>query len=349
MYQCRCPQGGRETAMQMSYTTTKQMRSLAAKTPPHILSREGRARQQMILWHHQHGANKSLTARHFGVTRATLYKWLSRYDPRHLKSLESRSNRPCRVRRPEWSTDAVLAVLELRKRFPRWGKKKLTVLLQRAGWALSQSTVGRILGHLRRTGQLHFHCRQVQMRWRKTNRPWATRKPRDYRAKAPGDIVQIDTVDLRPLPGVILKQLSATDVVSRWSGVGVASRATARTTRDSFKRILDRFPFPVRGVQIDGGSEFMSEFEAYCQAEHLDLFVLPPHSPKLNGRVERFNRTSREEFHECTEVDATVSALQAAALDWEQIYNTVRPHEALGLKTPAELLHSLGLYSEVAT
>jgi transposase InsO family protein len=324
------------------------MRSLSYQDPPHTLSQAGRARLYWIEWHKAHGENKSLTCRRFGISRPTFTKWLNRYDCRHLKTLESHPKRPYRVRRPEWSTDAVLAVLELRKRFPRWGKKKLTVLLKRAGWALSQSTVGRILTHLRRSGQLHFHCRQVQMRWRKTNRPWAVRKPKDFGAQLPGDIVQIDTVDLRPLPGVILKQLSATDVVSRWSGVGVASRATARTTRDSFKKILDRFPFPVRGVQIDGGSEFMAEFEAFCAAERLDLFLLPPHSPKLNGRVERFNRTSREEFHECATADATVAALQPAALEWEQIYNTVRPHEALGLKTPAEFLNSLGLYPEVA-
>src|ERR1019366_6627776 len=199
MYQSRCPQGGRE-AMRTRYATTTQMRALSYQEPPHTLSRKGRARLQMIAWHDAHRGNKSLPARHFGVTRATLYKWLSRYDKRHLKSLESRSNRPQRVRQPEWSTEAVVAVLELRKRFPRWGKKKLTVLLKRAGWALSQSTVGRILAHLLHSGQLHFHCRQVQMRWRKVNRPWAVRKPKDFGARLPSDILQIDTVDLRPVP-----------------------------------------------------------------------------------------------------------------------------------------------------
>lgn len=337
MYKCRCPQSRREV-VRTRYATTKQMLSLVAKGPPHTLSAAGRARLQWIEWHRAHGENQSLTCRRFGISRPTLTKWLARFDRRHLKSLESRPRRPHGVRKPEWTTDAVVAVHELRKRFPRWGKKKLVVMLRRAGWTLSESTVGRILGHLLKTGQLHFHCQQVQMRWRKSQRSWAVRKPKDYGAKLPGDILQIDTVDLRPLPDVILKQLSAVDVVSRWSGVEVATRATARVTRDSMKRILARFPFPVRAIQIDGGSEFMAEFEEFCRTERLQLFVLPPHSPKLNGRVERFNRTSREEFHECSFADANVTSLQPAALAWETIYNTIRPHEALGFQTPLEFL-----------
>lgn len=369
MYQCRCPQGGREV-MRTRYATTKQMRALSYQEPPHTLSREGRARLYWIEWHRSHGENKSLTCRHMlsygkslihsrhwsklhvshslrdGISRPTFNKWLTRYDHRHLKSLESHPKRPQRVRRPEWSTEDVLAVLEQRRQFPTWGKKKLVVMLRRNGWTLSQSTLGRILSYLLHSGQLHFHCRQVQMHYRKTNRPWAIRKPKDYGAKAPGDILQIDTVDLRPIPGVVLKQLSAVDVVSRWSALEVKSCATARVTRDSMKSMLGRIPFTVRAIQIDGGSEFMSEFEEFCFLEKLPLYVLPPHSPKLNGRVERFNRTSREEFHQCTSADATVAALRVAALEWEKIYNTVRPHEALGQLTPAQFLSTIQINKE---
>jgi putative transposase len=75
--------------------------------------------------------------------------------------------------------------------------------------------------------------------------------------------------------------------------------------------------------------------------------VLPPHSPKLNGRVERFNRTSREEFHECSSEDTTVAALGQAAREWEQIYNTIRPHESLGQQTPLEFLSQYQIHPEV--
>ena len=52
-------------------------------------------------------------------------------------------------------------------------------------------------------------------------------------------------------------------------------------------------PFPIRAVQVDGGSEFAAEFEQACQQRGWHLFVLPPRSPKLNGAVERANRTQQ--------------------------------------------------------
>jgi transposase InsO family protein len=75
-----------------------------------------------------------------------------------------------------------------------------------------------------------------------------------------------------------------------------------------------------------------------CQTRGIRLFVLPPRSPKLNGCVERTNRTWREEFYECTPAAGTVAALRAAAREWETVYNTVRPHQALGYQTPAAWL-----------
>ena len=52
------------------------------------------------------------------------------------------------------------------------------------------------------------------------------------------------------------------------------------------------------------------------------LLTLPPRSPKLNGAVERANRTHTEEFYEVTDAAPTLSALQAGLRDWEVVYNT---------------------------
>lgn len=85
----------------------------------------------------------------------------------------------------------------------------------------------------------------------------------------------------------------------------------------------------------------MAAFEAACQARGILLFVLPPHSPKLNGRVERLNRTAREECYDLTCEDFTVSGLSRAARRWEHTYNHIRPHQALGYLSPAEFLAQL--------
>ena len=118
-------------------------------------------------------------------------------------------------------------------------------------------------------------------------RPYALRKPPAHPVAAPGDLVQLDTMHLTPLPGVERRHFSAVDVVSRWSVTGVRASATAGTARDFLAELVARTPFPIRALQVDGGSEFMAEFETACQERGLALFVLPPRSPKLNGHVER--------------------------------------------------------------
>ena len=60
---------------------------------------------------------------------------------------------------------------------------------------------------------------------------------------------------------------------------------------------MERMQFPVKAIQVDGDSEFQAESEHACGERDIRLFVLPPRSPKLNGRVERAQRTHKEESY----------------------------------------------------
>ena len=302
------------------------------------LSHEARRRLKWFDWHAAHGNNVSLTCRHFGIARQTFYRWQRRYNPRDLRSLEDRSSRPHRHRQRQWTSSQVLAVQELRERHVRWGKDKLVVLLRRAGIQLSSSSVGRILAYLKRTGKLREPVRRSLRRRRPWKRQYAVRKPKAYDACAPGDLVQIDTMDVRPEPGVVLKQFTTVDVVSRWSVPTIASSATSRNATRALDALIARSPFPIRAIQVDGGSEFMAEFEQACQDKGIRLFELPPRSPKLNGRVERANRTFREAFYDCSSAPPTVAGFTAHLRAAEDTYNSIRPHQALGFLTPREFL-----------
>lgn len=305
------------------------------------LSPEARMRLRWIEWHRANGSNVSLTCRHFAISRATLYRWLQRYTSHSTATLESRSHAPYHRRRPTWSAEQSCALRQLRERFPRWGKDKLVVLLRRQGIVMSVSTAGRILTHLKESGQLHEPQRMtISARKRRCRRPYAIRKPKDYVVCKPGDLVQIDTLDVRPLPGQIFKHFSLVDCVSRYGMTALRGQATARCAKESLEAMLMRSPFPIRAIQVDGGSEFMAEFEEFCQLQEIRLFVLPPRSPKLNGQVERSQRTHTEEFYECTTANPTVADLGRALANWEVIYNTVRPHQSLGQLTPSEFLQA---------
>ncbi len=306
-------------------------------------SRRARARLAMLEWHDAHGGNVSRTARHFGFSRPTVYRWLARYAPRRLASLEDRSSRPRRCRRPTWTHAQLLAVREMRRRYPRWGKAKLAVLLRREGIWLSVSMTGRILARLRRSGELaEPRLRGVAVRTRRPPRPHAVRKPRGYAVERPGDLVGLDTLDVRlPGWGRPLKQFTARDLISRWDTLTLASSASAEAAIGMLDALAERMPFAVRALQVDGGSEFMAGFETECARRGIALFVLPPRSPKLNGHVERANGTHTQEFWELTDAEPEIDPLRAALLEHEACYNTVRPHQALGFLTPAEWLERL--------
>lgn len=306
---------------------------------PHERSLSPAARARLAaLRHYEQGRNISLTCRHFGISRPAFYRWQRRYTARGLAGLEDRSHRPVRVALPTWSTTEVLAVRTMREQYPYMGKHKLQIMLARDGLVLSVSMVGRILRRLQQSGQLHDPPRLRRRRGRSQQRPHAVRKPKGYRIEVPGDLVQIDTLDVAVTAGTRMIHLSLVDMVGRWVAAEVRSGKTAVTIRESLRRMEQRLPFPIRGIQIDGGSEFKAEFETYCQERGIRLFVLPPRSPKLNGMVERLQRTFRDEFYACVDLEPRVAAVATALRVYEDTYNTVRPHQALGYRTPLQFL-----------
>ena len=303
------------------------------------LSKKARQRLKWFDYYNSRSYNARLTCRHFDISPQTFYRWKRRYNPRHIESLDDRCHRPKHLRQPTYSTELVEAVLKLREEYPRWGKDKLVVLLHDEGFTCSASTVGRILHRLKERGVLKEPVsNHISARKRQWQRPYAIRKPTEYVARAPGDIVEVDTLDVRPLPGVILKHFTARDVISRWDVLEAHSRATSNTASGFIDVLLKRMPFPVRAIQVDGGSEFQDAFEKECQKRGIKLFVLPPRSPKLNGHVERAQRTHTEEFYEVTEVNFELPELNQALINWERVYNTIRPHQALGYLTPLKFL-----------
>ncbi len=246
---------------------------------------------------------------------------------------------PATTTATHWGPELVEAVRQQRETPPCYGKDKIAVVLQREGWNVSSSTVGRILGSLKRRGVLREPPRPgVARRKRRVARPYAIRKPKDYQPTEPGDLVQVDTMDLRPLPGVVLKHFTARDVVSRWDVLQVSTQATAASAVRFLDAIQQRLPFLLKAIQVDGGSEFQGAFEQACSDRGIRLFVLPPHSPKLNGYVERGRRTHQEEFYEFYDGEWTVAALTPEQLRWERCYNTERPHQSLGWLSPRDYL-----------
>jgi putative transposase len=173
--------------------------------------------------------NVARTCRHFGISRQTFYRWQRRYDPYDLTTLEERSHCPRQRRQPTWSF--LLEEKVLGCSFRAGARTSWAVLLCRQQLPVSTSMVGRILTRLKQQGWLIEPPRTGVPGSRRAlrARPYAVRKPKQYAVSQPGELVQVDTLDVRPVPGVVFKQFTARDVVSRWDVLQAHTRSTAQT------------------------------------------------------------------------------------------------------------------------
>jgi putative transposase len=259
--------------------------------------------------------------------------------PYDLTTLEASSRRPHHVRKPLTPAPVEERILELRTKYPRWRKNKLVVLLRREGLQVSTSTIGRVMKRLKDRGVLVEppNIRQAREARKRRRKPrYAIRKFQGYRVTAPGDLVQVDTLQIRLRRDDRRWQFSTRDLISRWD-VSRAYRHASSFAAALFLEYMERkFPFPVRAIQIDGGSEFKKHFEDACRERGIRLFIIPPRTPKLQGYVERANRTHREEFYEVEDIVLRLEEHNKQLEEWDKTYNHIRPHQSLDYLTPAE-------------
>jgi putative transposase len=279
------------------------------------------------------GLTSEDAAQAVGYPRSTLYRWEKRLIPG--------SRRPHRLRLKTWSSELVRAVERLRLDHPMWGKATIGPILRRQGLAVSDSTVGRILGHLVDRGVVEpvpTLRHRLRTRRAKPRRPHAIRLPKDLRIAEPGDVVQLDTLSVGIAPERTIKHFTAYDPKAKWTVAQPFNRATAKAASIFLDKLIAEMPFKVKALQVDGGSEFMGEFEAACAEKKIPLFVLPPRSPELNGAVERCNGTWRYEFYACRDLPLTIPEIAKHVDAYQHLYNTYRPHRALAGLTPKQYL-----------
>jgi transposase InsO family protein len=94
------------------------------------------------------------------------------------------------------------------------------------------------------------------------------------------------------------------------------------------------YPFKIKAVRIDGCSEWKRDFKDGCEGKEIILFVPPSRSPRLNGCVERANRTHREEFYELEEIELSLVEHNKQLSRWEYTCNYIRPHQGIDYLTP---------------
>ena len=270
----------------------------------------------------------------FTISRKTGYKLLRRYEDDGPDGLRDHSRAP-RVHPNQTAPELERAILRVRKAHPTWGSKKILAVLER-DWASSalpaRSTVDQVL---RRAGV-------VQPRGsRRKRRPVQAAPIVD--AQAPNDVWSMDYKGwFRVGDGTRCDPLTVNDVFSRAS---LECRALVSPKLEDVKSRLERtfreLGLP-KAMLSDNGPPFASQGIGclsrlsvwLLKLEVQPLFIQPGH-PEQNGRHERFHETLKAETAKPPR--ASVRAQQGAFDRFTACYNEERPHEALDMRTPAEV------------
>ena len=129
--------------------------------------------------------------------------------------------------------------------------------------------------------------------------------------------------------------------------LGLSSgRTAAHAVHFLQERLLAELPFPVQRVQTDRGGEFIGEeFQDALRQQRIQFRPNRPRAPhlngKVNGKVERSQRTDRMEFWATVETSAPRETLEEQLLEWQRFYNQERTHSAIGSKTPSARFEEL--------
>ena len=297
------------------------------------LTPEARCRLKILDWYMQHSENISLTARHFGLTRKTVRRWRNRLKQAGIVGLNDKSRRPKQVRQPTIPATTITRVITLRKQYG-WSKHKLTPMLKKAGYSVSVSTVGRII---KRRGLIN--PKASRKRYQAALHP-KRRHPKGLKIARPGDLVQFDTKYLVVTGGRTMYQFTAIDVLTKLRVLYVHPSQSSRNGAAFLTQCLREFPFKIKAIQTDNGSEFLGSFQKLCEQKELPQFFIHPRQPQENSYVERSHGTDEREFYQRGNLRQTLASMRQRIKWWEQIYNEVRPHQSLNMLTPKEYLDS---------
>jgi transposase InsO family protein len=273
----------------------------------------------------------------FGISRKTGYKWLKRYREFGLAGTREWSRRPerCPHRTPA-KIEAL--ILRERRRHRSWGPKKLRELL-RTGDAVaappSRATIAKIL---RRHGLAGKGGRR--------------RRPGRIAQCGPGALTQphaanaVWTVDykgwFRLGDGARCDPLTVTDLFSRYLlCLRAVPAATQACTRRAFFTLFRLFGLPAV-IRVDNGTPFasmglagLSKLSVWWVGLGIQVEFIRPASPYQNGSHERMHKTLKAEATQPPSPNRR--AQQRRFVRWRHQFNHERPHEALGMKKPAQV------------
>jgi len=302
------------------------------------LSDPARFRHKILLHYYQFGWRSTVDA--YEVSKTSLYRWRSDYEKsqKRLNSLVPRSTKPRKLREMKTDWRLVEFLREFRKTYGNLGKEKIKPFLDEFAFSLdipslSCTTIAKVIkrkGFTEKTRKAKKIQRRDGLRVRYA--------PREL---LPG-YVELDSITLWVV-GHRYYFVSIIEVASRYALCRLVKSLTSKHILEVYLEFLKMYPYQVWQIQTDNGHEFLGDFDQYLVGHDIPHAFTYPRSPKINGVVERFNRTIQEEFVNRSDHILThnIERLETSLDRYLHWYNYQRPHKSLKLQTPHAILEQL--------
>ncbi len=279
------------------------------------------------------------------VGRRSVFRWQEKYikSGKKLSSLIPRSTRPHQVRQMIVPSEIFSFIKAMREQHPNLSKYKIKIFLDefcKEHHLVIHSNTW--IGELIRRNSFFFNTRKPVKRQRKAKQP----KLRIFKCPKQTDVtlgyLQVDGVKV-VWENQEIKFFCAVELKTRHAYAKRVFSLSSLQAKQFLLETVDKAQYPIHTVQTDNGSEFAKYFDEALKELSVTHLWSKPHSPKVNGYVERFNGVIQEEFIDY-HIDLGVidkPLFDQMLTDWLVYYNTQRPHHSLNLLTPEKYLLNL--------
>lgn len=294
-----------------------------------------------VLTHfYNHGLASTLDA--FRVSKPTLYRWKRTYElsGKNAGRLVPCSTAPSHVRSMQTDWRLVEFIKQMRVEYGNVGKNIIKPFLDAYARQLHLPTVGlTTIGKIIKRRHFTFEKRGKVKRRTKFAKLRTRRSPK---VSQPG-FIQMDSIIV-----CVNRErhlfMSVMDIYTKYALVALVPCLSSLQAKKVFRMFQKANPTSIHTVQTDNGSEFLAHFHQYLEDCGLKHQFIYPHMPRVNGFIERFNRTVQEEcILRNDEIYYDLEAFSQKLVNYLHWYNTERPHSSLSYMSPIAFIQSLGL------
>jgi hypothetical protein len=276
----------------------------------------------------------------FGVKKSAIYDWKGKYEKskKKLSSLIPHSTRPNHVRSMVVDPKLLEFIKSIREEHGDVSKYKLQIFLDEYAKSIQVPSYkpGKI-GKIIKRNKYFFTGKPKHKTRVKLLSPRLKRAPRQT---IPG-YIEMDSITVWVMSHRYYF-VTAIDIATKFAWCKLTTCLSSRQAALALEEFLTKYQYPVTVIQTDNGHEFLGEFDQAVEKLKMSHQFIYPRSPKVNGVVERFNKTIQHEFIERNDemYMENVDKISQKLADYLIWYNTKRPHYSLKFQTPVQYLQN---------